>query len=127
MFECILYYLCFYLWPSRLLMESSSMLADWYFENSQPVTAACCHLAVNDVQVGTNIYLSMRVRLVLSSSFFKLAFIGITEDFSINSLRLLGEHKPIVLIHQIFCFYYKYCVVHVRSFKAFIFKILKNQ
>lgn len=35
-------------------MESSSLLAEWYFENSQPVTAACCHLAVNDVQVGAN-------------------------------------------------------------------------
>ena len=28
------------------------MLADWYFENSQPITAACCHLAVSDVKVG---------------------------------------------------------------------------
>ena len=36
----------------RLLLESSSLLADWYFENSQPIIAACCHLAVNDVQVG---------------------------------------------------------------------------
>ena len=32
-------------------MESSTMLAEWYFENCQPVIAACCHLAVNDVQV----------------------------------------------------------------------------
>ena len=37
----------------RLLMESSSLLADWYFENSQPVTAACCHLAVNDITVSS--------------------------------------------------------------------------
>lgn len=38
----------------RLLIESSSLLAEWYFENSQPVTAACCHLAVSDVQVGAS-------------------------------------------------------------------------
>ena len=44
-------------------MESSSLLAEWYFENSQPVTAACCHLAVNDVQVGasrTSIYIVLK-------------------------------------------------------------------
>ncbi|XP_028402254.1 WD repeat-containing protein 17-like [Dendronephthya gigantea] len=51
---------------NKLLMESSSLLADWYFENSQPVIAACCHLAVNDI--------SSALRKLLRGNELELAF-----------------------------------------------------
>ena len=86
-------------------MESSSLLAEWYFENSQPVTAACCHLAVNDVQVGacrTSIYSvlkSNRSRHMIHSQRNYIVTLEGQRNlfFSQNGHALLGRRQVQVL------------------------------
>ena len=48
---CILLLIC------RMLHESSASLADRFFRDGAPVMAACCHLAVGEVQVCVCIYI----------------------------------------------------------------------
>lgn len=36
---------------SRLLHKVTKDLAEWYFQDGRAVLAACCHLAVDDIEV----------------------------------------------------------------------------
>lgn len=40
-----------YTFFSRLLHTVSKELAEWYFQDGRAVLAACCHLAVDDIEV----------------------------------------------------------------------------
>lgn len=61
-----------------LLHHVCQELAEWYFQDGCSVLAACCHLAVDNIQVGSSRFLQV------SSSFHKVPsrFLQVPPDFS---------------------------------------------
>ncbi|NXA68908.1 WDR17 protein, partial [Mohoua ochrocephala] len=113
-----------------LLQKVSKELADWYFQDGRAVLAACCHLAVENIELamanlirGNELELAISVGTVLGESaaqatHYALELLArkymalITWDLAVDLLMMIPDNK----LHLVkLCAFYPGCIAEIND------------
>ncbi|NXO36731.1 WDR17 protein, partial [Locustella ochotensis] len=113
-----------------LLQKVSKELADWYFQDGHAVLAACCHLAVENIELamanlirGNELELAIGVGTVLGESaaqatHYALELLArkcmavITWDLAVDLLMMIPDNK----LHLVkLCAFYPGCIAEIND------------
>uniref|UniRef100_A0A8C0Z7S4 WD repeat domain 17 n=1 Tax=Cyanistes caeruleus TaxID=156563 RepID=A0A8C0Z7S4_CYACU len=113
-----------------LLQKVSKELADWYFQDGHAVLAACCHLAVENIELamanlirGNELELAISVGTVLGESAaqatrYALELLArkcmavITWDLAVDLLMMIPDNK----LHLVkLCAFYPGCIAEIND------------